>query len=199
MIVSDKFSKLLDNETRRFVLVFVEAAKHQIVDSERNRLIVVDRGTRFVPLFVDHGTRSVPFYLYKRMSISSDFQKQNNLSPSNCGLEILFPAPEFNLTEKVVRIPLEGDEILRVHSERTQGVVKTLMNAKFRIDLVPEATSVAKSQYRLAPLEMQELSEQLRELQEKVLELLRKEKLYAEVTKSEAVKNWEVPTKPSEI
>ncbi|GJZ55738.1 putative reverse transcriptase domain-containing protein [Tanacetum coccineum] len=32
--------------------------------------------------------------------------------------------------EKVVRIPLEGDEILWVHSERTQGVVKTLMNTK---------------------------------------------------------------------
>ncbi|GJU28218.1 putative reverse transcriptase domain-containing protein [Tanacetum coccineum] len=30
--------------------------------------------------------------------------------------------------EKVVRIPLEGDEILRVHGERTQGFVKTLMN-----------------------------------------------------------------------
>ncbi|GJZ78993.1 hypothetical protein Tco_0643830 [Tanacetum coccineum] len=32
--------------------------------------------------------------------------------------------------EKVVRIPLEGDEILRVHGERTQGFVKTLMNTK---------------------------------------------------------------------
>ena len=32
--------------------------------------------------------------------------------------------------EQVVRIPLEGDEILRVHGERTQGVVKTLMNTK---------------------------------------------------------------------
>ncbi|GJT13406.1 hypothetical protein Tco_0860448 [Tanacetum coccineum] len=32
--------------------------------------------------------------------------------------------------EKVVRIPLEGDEIRRVHDERTQGVVKTLMNIK---------------------------------------------------------------------
>ncbi|GKF25196.1 hypothetical protein Tco_0081090 [Tanacetum coccineum] len=38
---------------------------------------------------------------------------------------------------------------------------------------------------------MQELSEQLRELQDKVLELLRKEKLYAKFTKSEAVKNWD--------
>ncbi|GJY47847.1 putative reverse transcriptase domain-containing protein [Tanacetum coccineum] len=32
--------------------------------------------------------------------------------------------------EKVVRIPLEGDEILWVHGERTQGVMKTLMNTK---------------------------------------------------------------------
>ncbi|GKG04750.1 hypothetical protein Tco_0315137 [Tanacetum coccineum] len=59
--------------------------------------------------------------------------------------------------EKVVRIPLEGDEILRVHGERTQGVVKTLEDTK----LVHGATPVAKSPYRLAPLEMQELSEQL--------------------------------------
>ncbi|GJY46313.1 hypothetical protein Tco_0435376 [Tanacetum coccineum] len=103
--------------------------------------------------------------------------------------------------EKVVRIPLEGDEILQVHGERTQGVVKTLMNTKVdesKLNLVHGATLVAKSPYRLAPLEMQELSEQLRELQDKVLELLRKEKLYAKFTKSEAVKNWEVPTTPSE-
>ncbi|GJX22561.1 putative reverse transcriptase domain-containing protein [Tanacetum coccineum] len=32
--------------------------------------------------------------------------------------------------EKVVKIPLEGDEILRVHGERTQGVMKTLLNTK---------------------------------------------------------------------
>ncbi|GJW93515.1 hypothetical protein Tco_0173187, partial [Tanacetum coccineum] len=63
---------------------------------------------------------------------------------------------------------------------------------EFRIDLVPGATPVAKSPYRLAPSEMQELSEQLQELQDKVLELLRKEKLYAKFTKSEAVKNWEI-------
>ncbi|GKF44906.1 hypothetical protein Tco_0131458, partial [Tanacetum coccineum] len=86
-------------------------------------------------------------------------------------------------------LSLEGDEILRVQGERTQGVAKTLLNMKFRIDLVPRATLVAKSPYRLAPSEMQELSEQLQELQDKVLELLRKEKLYAKFTKSEAMKN----------
>ncbi|GKD89597.1 putative reverse transcriptase domain-containing protein, partial [Tanacetum coccineum] len=69
--------------------------------------------------------------------------------------------------EKVVRIPLEGDEILQVHGERTLGAAKSLMNAKFRIDLVPGATSVAKSPYHLAPSEMKELSRQLQELQDK--------------------------------
>ncbi|GJZ52145.1 putative reverse transcriptase domain-containing protein [Tanacetum coccineum] len=97
---------------------------------------------------------------------------------------------------------------------------------EFRIDLVPGATPIAKSPYRLAPSEMQELSGQLQELQDKgfirpshspwgapvlfvkkkdgsfrhfdvttkeehevhlklVLELLRKEKLYAKFSKCE--------------
>ncbi|GJU06734.1 putative reverse transcriptase domain-containing protein [Tanacetum coccineum] len=38
---------------------------------------------------------------------------------------------------------------------------------EFRIDLVPEATPIAKSPYHLAPSEMQELSRQLQELQDK--------------------------------
>ncbi|GJU15487.1 hypothetical protein Tco_1143453 [Tanacetum coccineum] len=69
--------------------------------------------------------------------------------------------------EKVVGIPLEGNEILQVYGERTLGATKALMNDKrqveFRIDLVPGATPVAKSQYRLAPSKMQELSKQLQE------------------------------------
>nr|GFD31170.1 putative reverse transcriptase domain-containing protein [Tanacetum cinerariifolium] len=36
-----------------------------------------------------------------------------------------------------------------------------------RIDLIPGALPVVKSHYRLAPSEMQELSNQLKELQEK--------------------------------
>ncbi|GJV95078.1 putative reverse transcriptase domain-containing protein [Tanacetum coccineum] len=147
---------------------------------------------------------------------------------------------------------------------------------EFRIDLVPGATPITKSPYRLAPSEMQELSGQLQELQDKgfirashsswgapmlfvkkkdgsfykfvivftddiliysktkeehevhlklVLDLLRKEKLYAKFSKCEfwlqevhflrhvvnqsgihvdpskieAVKNWKAPTTPSEF
>ncbi|GJV71212.1 putative reverse transcriptase domain-containing protein [Tanacetum coccineum] len=85
----------------------------------------------------------------------------------------------------------------------------------FRIDLIPGATPVAKSPYRLAPSEMQELSEQLQEFQDKgfirpshspwgapvlfvkkkdgdheihlklVLKLLKKDKLYAKFSKCE--------------
>ncbi|GJV35896.1 putative reverse transcriptase domain-containing protein [Tanacetum coccineum] len=99
---------------------------------------------------------------------------------------------------------------------------------EFRIDLVPGATPIAKSPYRLAPSEMQELSE-TKEVHEVhlglVLEFLRKEKLYAKFSKCEfwlqevhflghvvnqngihvdpskieAVKNWKTPTTPSEI
>nr|GEY25732.1 hypothetical protein [Tanacetum cinerariifolium] len=81
--------------------------------------------------------------------------------------------------EKVVRIPLESIEILIVQGERTPRITKALSNVKdlsrlppqrqveFRIDLVPGATPVAKSPYHLAPSEMQELSAQLQELQDK--------------------------------
>ncbi|GKD92597.1 hypothetical protein Tco_1372434 [Tanacetum coccineum] len=61
--------------------------------------------------------------------------------------------------EKVVRIPLEGDEILRVHGERTLGAAKVLMNVKSK--------------------EEHEVHLKL------VLESLRKEKLYAKFSKCE--------------
>ncbi|GJU72415.1 putative reverse transcriptase domain-containing protein [Tanacetum coccineum] len=78
--------------------------------------------------------------------------------------------------EKVVRIPLESGKILHVQGERTPGIAKALRlvlglppqrQVEFRIDLVPGATPVVKSPYRLAPSEMQELSAQLQELQDK--------------------------------
>ncbi|GJR37987.1 putative reverse transcriptase domain-containing protein [Tanacetum coccineum] len=48
-----------------------------------------------------------------------------------------------------------------------EKVVEIPLEVEFRIDLVPGATSVAKSPYCLAPSKMQELSRRLQELQDK--------------------------------
>ncbi|GJT27613.1 putative reverse transcriptase domain-containing protein [Tanacetum coccineum] len=99
--------------------------------------------------------------------------------------------------EKVVRIPLPDGKVLRVLGERPDEKAKFLMGIKkqeeivvvreflevfsndlsglppiqeieFRIELIPGAMPVAKSPYRLAPSELEELSGQLKELQDKV-------------------------------
>ncbi|GKE14354.1 putative reverse transcriptase domain-containing protein, partial [Tanacetum coccineum] len=98
--------------------------------------------------------------------------------------------------EKVVRIPLPDGKVLRVVGERPKEKARFLMGVKkqeeivvfrdfpevflddlfglppireieFRIELIPGATPVAKSLYCLAPFELEELSGQLKELQDK--------------------------------
>ncbi|GJR57492.1 putative reverse transcriptase domain-containing protein [Tanacetum coccineum] len=111
---------------------------------------------------------------------------------------------------------------------------------EFHIDLIPGAAPVAQAPYRLAPSKMKELSEQLQELSDKgfirpkheehlkailILELLKKEKLYAKFSKCEfwipkvqflghvidsrgihvdpakieSIKDWASPKTPTEI
>ncbi|GJS62537.1 putative reverse transcriptase domain-containing protein [Tanacetum coccineum] len=81
--------------------------------------------------------------------------------------------------EKVVRIPLSDGNVLRVLGEIPEKKEKLLMSAKASdkkqeeivvIELTPGATPVAKSPYRLAPSELEELSAQLKELQDEVHE-----------------------------
>nr|GEW77954.1 putative reverse transcriptase domain-containing protein [Tanacetum cinerariifolium] len=87
--------------------------------------------------------------------------------------------------------------------------VKKKDGSFFRIDLVPGATPVAKSPYRLAHSKMQKLSEQLQELQDKgfirpshstwgapVLFVKKKDGSFCKI---EAMKNWKAPKTPSEI
>ncbi|GJT35446.1 putative reverse transcriptase domain-containing protein [Tanacetum coccineum] len=72
--------------------------------------------------------------------------------------------------EKVVEIPLVYGKILRVHEERVEESTKALKNAKVdepKINDISVVREFVESPYRLAPLEMQELSEQLKELQDK--------------------------------
>ncbi|GKA40372.1 putative reverse transcriptase domain-containing protein [Tanacetum coccineum] len=58
------------------------------------------------------------------------------------------------------------DHLLPVFPEDLSGL-PSFREVEFRIDLVPEAMPIAISPYRLAPTEMQEQSNQLKELQEK--------------------------------
>ncbi|GJR80427.1 putative reverse transcriptase domain-containing protein [Tanacetum coccineum] len=114
---------------------------------------------------------------------------------SNYKAEIIFH-------EKVVRIPLPEDgKVLRVLGERPDEKARFIMGIKkqeeivvvrefpevfpddlfgllpireieFQIELIPRATPVAKSPYRLAPSELEDLSGQLKELQDKELNKL---------------------------
>ncbi|GKB37344.1 putative reverse transcriptase domain-containing protein [Tanacetum coccineum] len=102
--------------------------------------------------------------------------------------------------EKVVRIPLEGDEILWVHGERTLGAAKALMNVKVLfvkkkdgsismcIDYRELNKLTVKNRYPLPRSD--DLFDQLRGSKEEhevhlklVLESRRKEKLYAKFSK----------------
>ncbi|GJS54992.1 putative reverse transcriptase domain-containing protein [Tanacetum coccineum] len=65
--------------------------------------------------------------------------------------------------EKVVRIPLPDG---KVFLDDLSGL-PPIREIEFWIELILEATSVAKSPYRLAPSEMEELFGQLKELQDK--------------------------------
>ncbi|GJU60553.1 reverse transcriptase domain-containing protein [Tanacetum coccineum] len=129
--------------------------------------------------------------------------------------------------EKVVHIPINGETlIIRVMEKKSDEkrqedipVVKKfsdvfpedlpglppVLQVELQIDLIPGAAPVARTPYRLAPSEMQELSNQLQELTDQVfiddiliysrnkeehanhlriiLELLQKEKLYAKFSK----------------
>ncbi|GKE04030.1 putative reverse transcriptase domain-containing protein, partial [Tanacetum coccineum] len=98
--------------------------------------------------------------------------------------------------EKVVRIPLLDGKVLRVLGERLKEKARLLMSAKtsdkkqeeivavrdfpelfsddlsglspiWEIELIPREMPVTKSPYRLAPFELEELSGQLKELQDK--------------------------------
>ncbi|GJU75449.1 putative reverse transcriptase domain-containing protein [Tanacetum coccineum] len=73
--------------------------------------------------------------------------------------------------EKVVHIPINGETlIIRVVKEFPEVFPEDLpglppiRQVEFQIDLIPGATPVVRAPYRLAPSEMQELSDQLQEL-----------------------------------
>ncbi|GJX54409.1 hypothetical protein Tco_0282778 [Tanacetum coccineum] len=89
-------------------------------------------------------------------------------------LEVHGERPEGNLKQlkimKVNKLKLKDIHVVRnfpgVFLEDLSGLPPS-RKVEFPIDLVPEAMPIEKSPYHLAPMEMQELSNQLKELQEK--------------------------------
>ncbi|GJV02952.1 hypothetical protein Tco_1336521, partial [Tanacetum coccineum] len=124
--------------------------------------------------------------------------RPNPVAANNEGMDWLSNhKAELICHEKVVRIPLLDDKVLRVLGERSKEKARLLMSAKasdkkqekivvvrdflevfpndlsglpplreieFRIELIPGPVPIAKSPYRLAPYELEELSGQLKEL-----------------------------------
>ncbi|GKB27808.1 putative reverse transcriptase domain-containing protein, partial [Tanacetum coccineum] len=79
--------------------------------------------------------------------------------------------------EKVERIPLPDGKVLRVLGEKPEEVfpddlsgVPPVQEIELQIELIPGAMPVAKSPYRLAHSELEELSGQLKEFQDKEVE-----------------------------
>ncbi|GKC32988.1 putative reverse transcriptase domain-containing protein [Tanacetum coccineum] len=70
--------------------------------------------------------------------------------------------------EKVVHIPIDGETfIIQENFQKFPEDLPSLppiLQVEFQINLIPRATPVARAPYRLAPSEMQELSDQLQEL-----------------------------------
>ncbi|GJS27985.1 putative reverse transcriptase domain-containing protein [Tanacetum coccineum] len=65
--------------------------------------------------------------------------------------------------EKVIHIPINGETLII----RDLPGLPPVRQVEFLIGLIPGATLVARTPYRLAPLEMQELSNQLQELSDR--------------------------------
>nr|GEX49178.1 reverse transcriptase domain-containing protein [Tanacetum cinerariifolium]GEX52845.1 reverse transcriptase domain-containing protein [Tanacetum cinerariifolium] len=150
-----------------------------------------------------------------------------------------FPKTNINANERTYLLrDKNAHQDPNVVTEELPGL-PPVRQVEFQIDLILEEALVARTPYLQAPLEMQELSNQLQELTDRgfirpkehayhlriILELHRKEKLYAkfskcdfwiktvqflsrlidsqglhvDLAKIEAIKNWASPTTPTEI
>nr|GEV19932.1 reverse transcriptase domain-containing protein [Tanacetum cinerariifolium] len=93
--------------------------------------------------------------------VSTTFIPLLGIEPNELGMDWLSNhKTEIICHEKVARIPLLDDMVLRVLGERPKEKARLLMSAK-----------ATKSPYRLAPSELEELSGQLKEIQDKVKNL----------------------------
>ncbi|GJX82307.1 putative reverse transcriptase domain-containing protein [Tanacetum coccineum] len=165
-----------------------------------------------------------------RSFVSTAFSSQIDITPT--ALDYYY---DVELADKRI---ISFDAIIGMDWLDMPGLPLT-RQVEFQIDLIPGVAPVARAPYRLAPSEMKELSEQLKELSNKeqartrrheehlklILELLKKEELYAKFSKCEfwipkvqflghvidsqgihvdpakieSIKDWASPKSPTEI
>ncbi|GJT55345.1 putative reverse transcriptase domain-containing protein [Tanacetum coccineum] len=103
--------------------------------------------------------------------VSTTFIPLLGLEPSELGMDWLSNyKTEIIFHEKVVRIPLPDGKVLKVSGERPEEKARFLMGAKTGDKKQEEIVMVrdfTEYPYRLAPSELEDLSRQLKELQDK--------------------------------
>nr|GEW22672.1 hypothetical protein [Tanacetum cinerariifolium] len=91
--------------------------------------------------------------------------------------------------DKVVHISIDSETLI-IRGDRTQVMEKKSDEKRLEDIPVVRVVAVAQAPYRLAPSEMQELSDQLQELADRGI--------HVDPAKIEAVKDWASPTTPTE-
>nr|GEV88827.1 putative reverse transcriptase domain-containing protein [Tanacetum cinerariifolium] len=141
------------------------------IDFSRRRKMLEIKGGRMIRIGTEEGMIGTRKKKWKELC--SDYSGARN------GLvdkEVHEERPEGNLKQLKTMIVNELKlkdilivrEFLGVFPKDLSGLPSS-RKVEFCIDLIPRAMPVAKSPYRLGPMELQELSNQLKELQEKVL------------------------------
>nr|GEU35170.1 ribonuclease H-like domain-containing protein [Tanacetum cinerariifolium] len=137
--------------------------------------------------------------------VSTTFLPMLDIEPSDLGMDWLSDhKAEIICHEKVVMIPLLDEDL---------SGLPPVLEIEFQIELIHGATPVAKSLYRLTPSELEELSGQLKELQDKGFirpsyspweasflgHVINGDGIHVDLSKIEVVKNWEAPRTPSKV
>nr|GEY39809.1 putative reverse transcriptase domain-containing protein [Tanacetum cinerariifolium] len=133
-------------------------------------VIVCDKQLVRVPfgdkILIFHGDRSINGYK-SRLNIISCTKTQRYLL-KGCPVflaHVTIKAEDKSKEKRLEDVPIVQD-FPEVFPEDLSGILPT-RQVEFQIDLLPGATPVARAPYRLAPSEMKELSDQLKELADK--------------------------------
>nr|GEX99422.1 putative reverse transcriptase domain-containing protein [Tanacetum cinerariifolium] len=106
----------------------------------------------------------MPLFCVERKRLGFPWKAQKYIE-NGCELFLAQVTKQESKLRRLEDIPVIQD-FLEVFPEELHGLPPP-RQVEFRIDLIPGAAPVARTPYRLAPSEMKELSEQLKELSEK--------------------------------